>query len=281
MEKRIIARGVALGALGGLLAFVFARILAEPIIARAIDYEGAREAAHTEMRRAGGHTHGVEEAELFTRTVQANLGIGFGMVVFGAAMGALFAVVYCLLIGRVGKLSPRSLALCVAGGMFAVLYAVPFFKYPANPPAVGNGDTIGERTGLYLLMVLISAAGAVVAVWAGRKLQARLGNWSATVVAGIGFVVVVTAIAALLPSLGHLAANRELGTVGETPGPLRGPDGQILSPGFPADDLYYFRFYSFAAQALLWSVIGFGFATLAPRLFGRISEPGTAPAPLV
>ncbi|AHH19433.1 putative membrane protein [Nocardia nova SH22a] len=284
MEKRIIGRGVLVGAIGGLLAFLFARILAEPIINRAIDYEGARDEAHTRLEEAAGHgMHGVEDAELFTRSVQENIGIGFGMIVFGAAMGALFAVVYCLFVGRVGKLSPRNLALCVAGGMFAVLYAVPFFKYPANPPSIGNPDTIKERTGLYLLMVLISAVAAVGAVWLGRRLQARLGNWTATIVAGLAFVVVVTAIAAILPSLGHLSANRAMGeAVSETPRPLTDPSGQIVFPGFPADDLYYFRFYSFAAQVLLWTVIGVGFATLAPRLFDRASESGSAtPEPVV
>lgn len=284
MEKRIIGRGLLVGAIGGLLAFVFARILAEPIINRAIDYEGGREDAHTTLQEAAGHSHGVEDAELFTRSVQSNIGIGFGMIIFGAALGALFAVVYCLFVGRVGKLGPRNLALCVAGGMFLVLYVVPFCKYPANPPAIGNSDTIQERTGLYLLMMLIAVVCGIAAIWLGRRLQARLGNWSATIVAGVTFAVVVTAIAALLPSLGHLAANRALGGdfVSETPQPLTDPSGQIVYPGFPADDLFYFRFYSFAAQLLLWTVIGVGFATMAPRLFARVNgSASTAPAPVV
>ncbi|OBA60642.1 cobalt transporter [Nocardia sp. 852002-20019_SCH5090214] len=278
MEKRIIARGVLVGATGGLAAFVFARILAEPIIDRAIDYEGGRDAAHTTLEAAAGHSMaGMEESELFTRSVQSTIGLGFGTVVFGAAMGALFAVVYCLFMGRVGSLSPRNLALCVAGGMFGVLYAVPFLKYPTNPPSIGNPDTIGQRTGLYLSMVVIAAVCAVGAVWLGRKLQARLGNWTATIAAGLAFVVVVTAIAALLPALGHLAANRAPGDAAtETPGPLTDSSGRIVYPGFPADDLYYFRFYSLAAQVILWSVIGVGFATLAPRLFRRADESAAA-----
>lgn len=278
MEKRIIARGVLLGAIGGLAAFVFARIPAEPIIDRAIDYEGGRDAAHAATAAAAGHSMaGMEDTELFSRTVQSTVGLGFGTVVFGAAMGALFAVVYCLFVGRVGALSPRNLALCVAGGMFVVLYAVPFFKYPANPPSIGNPDTIGERTGLYLLMVLIAAVCALAAVWLGRKLQARLGNWLATIAAGVAFVVVVTAIAALLPALGHLAADRAVADAAtETPRPLTDSTGRIVYPGFPADDLYYFRFYSLAAQVVLWSVIGVGFATLAPRLFHRAGESATA-----
>ena len=30
---------------------------------------------------------------------------------------------------------------------FIAAFGVPFFVYPANPPAVGNDDTIGERSG--------------------------------------------------------------------------------------------------------------------------------------
>ena len=39
MEKRIIARGLLAGAIGGVLAFVFARVFVEPVIDRAIAYE--------------------------------------------------------------------------------------------------------------------------------------------------------------------------------------------------------------------------------------------------
>ncbi len=81
MEKRIIARGLLAGAIASVAAFVFARTFVEPVIDQAIAYEEAQEA---------GHEHGVE---LFTRGVQANIGMGFGVLAFGVAMGALFAVV--------------------------------------------------------------------------------------------------------------------------------------------------------------------------------------------
>ena len=91
MEKKIIWRGPLAGAIAGVLAFLFARIFVEPVIDRAIGFEDgvteAQEAAHS------GHEHGVE---LFTRGVQANIGMGFGVLAFSVAMGALFAVVYCV-----------------------------------------------------------------------------------------------------------------------------------------------------------------------------------------
>jgi hypothetical protein len=86
MEKRRIGRGVLAGALGGLCAFVFAQIFVEPVIGRAVAFEDARmQAAHEQ----GVHEHG---AELFSRAVQANIGMGFGVLAFGVAIGALLAV---------------------------------------------------------------------------------------------------------------------------------------------------------------------------------------------
>ncbi|WP_225730140.1 MULTISPECIES: CbtA family protein [unclassified Nocardia] len=270
MEKRIIGRGVLLGALGGLLAFVFARILAEPIIGRAIDYESGRDEARMTLDKAAGlPMPDMGAPELFTRGEQANAGFGLGVIVFGAAFGALFAVVYYLALRRAGKITPRNLALLVAGGMFLVVYVLPFLKYPANPPSIGHPETIKERTALYLGVIVIGAVALLAAIWAGRKLAARLGNWTATMAAAAGFAVVMGVVLALLPSLGQLSANHAYGDFAtETPGPLTDPSGKIVYPGFPADDLYHFRLYSFAAQLILWAVIGVGFAWLAPRLLG-------------
>ena len=42
MVRALVLRGAAIGALAGLIAFVFARIFAEPLIQAAVDYEGGR-----------------------------------------------------------------------------------------------------------------------------------------------------------------------------------------------------------------------------------------------
>jgi len=276
MEKRIIGRGVLVGALAGILAFLFARLLAEPVIGRAIDYESARDDARTALDKAAGLAMPDAGPDLFSRSVQSSIGIGFGMVLFGIAMGALFAVVYCVCLGRVGKIAPRNLALLVAGGMFLAMYGVPFLKYPANPPSIGHPETIKERTFLFLTMVVLSSLALIGATWLGRRLQVRLGNWNAVLVSAAAFLVVTGVVIALLPSLGHLSENHAYGNFAtETPQPLTDPAGHILFQGFPADDLFQFRLYSFAAQLILWTVIGVGFGALAPRLLGRETAAST------
>lgn len=274
MEKRIILRGLLVGALGGLLAFVFARIFAEPRIQAAVDYESGRDEAQAALDKAAGLPVGDEGPEIFTRAVQANVGIGVGMILFGVAMGALFAVAYAICLGRVGNLRPRTLSVLVAGGGFLGIYLVPFVKYPANPPSIGHGATIGVRGALYVLLMVCSVAFLVGAVVLGKRLARRFGNWNATLLAALAFVVVIGAVMALLPSLGELAANvRDYGQqTTETPQPLRNPAGQIVYPGFPADVLWDFRFYSVAAQAILWAAIGLVFAPLAERLLASRAE---------
>jgi hypothetical protein len=263
MEKDLIARGALCGAIAGLLTFVFGRIFAEPHIQRAIDYEAGRDAAQALLNKAADLP---AEPELFSRTVQADIGMGVGMIAFGIGMGVLFSLVYAVCLGRVGRLRPRPLALLVAAAGFVGLYLVPFLRYPANPPAVGQADTIGQRTAAYLAMVLGSVVLLGLAVWLGQRLRPRFGSWNAGLLAGAVFVVAIGVLMALLPTFGQPATTGLAAASSETPRPLTDADGVIRYPGFPADVLFYFRLYSVAGQLLLWSAIGLLFAPMADRL---------------
>ena len=81
------------------------------------------------------------------------------VVVYGAAMGGLFALAFAFLYGRIGDLSPRVLALllAVAGVRCALLCAEP--EISGESTGRRRCPTIGYRTGLYLLMLLISLGG--------------------------------------------------------------------------------------------------------------------------
>jgi Probable cobalt transporter subunit (CbtA)/FhuF 2Fe-2S C-terminal domain len=57
-------------------------------------------------------------------------------------------------------------------------------KYPANPPSIGHPETIQQRGGYYLLMVLASVSLLIGAVWLGQRLKARFGTWNAALLAG-------------------------------------------------------------------------------------------------
>jgi hypothetical protein len=277
MEKQIIWRGILAGAIGGVFAFIFARIFAEPQIQKAIDYESARDTAQDALTKAAGLPVAVGSPDLFSRTIQADVGIGVALIFFGAAMGALFAVAYSLYLGRSGKLRPRTLAVLVAGGGFLGMYLVPFVKYPANPPAIGHQDTIRQRGEFYLIMVAASVLFLVLTVWLGKLLQARFGTWNATLIAGAVFIVATGIVMLILPALGHLAANKQFHQATETPAPLTDASGKIVFPGFPADVLFNFRLFSIANQLILWATIGLVFAPMAERLLAP--KPAKAAAP--
>ena len=261
MERKLVFRGAGAGLIAGLLSFVFARVFAEPQIAKAIDYEGARDAAQNALDRAAGLAVPPETAEVYSRTVQADIGIALGMAVFAAAYGALLAVVFTLVQrGSGSHLRPRVLALLLAAAGFVGAYLVPFLKYPANPPAIGNEDTIGSRDSDFLLMVVLSLVALTLCVQLGRVLSRSRGTWQGSLLAGAVYIAAMTVVMLVLDP------------VHETPGPLKAPDGTIVLNGFDPDVLYRFRLYSVGAQVILWSALGLVFAPLAERVLGSTSK---------
>lgn len=250
MTRSLLIRGMLVGLGAGVLAFVFASIFGEPPVQQAIDFEGQLAKLH----------HEPAEPELVSRDMQRSLGLLTGTALMGVALGGIFSLVYAYAYGRIGDMSPRLTALVLAVAAYLTIVLVPFTKYPANPPAVGDPETIGTRTVLYVLMIVISLVAAVAAGRIRRSFVARLGAWNAALVAGAGFLVVIGAAQLILP-----AAQ-------ETPA------------GFPADVLYRFRLVSLGIALTLWTAIGIGFGIAAERLLapaGRRSpdERAGAPAP--
>jgi hypothetical protein len=285
MEIRVILRSALAGFCAGVLGFVFARIFAEPVINKAIAYESGREAVLAQLNRAAGRPVAPEGPEIFSRTIQSTIGVATGIVAFSVAMGALVAVAYLVLHGRF-NVRPRNLAWMIAGFGFLGVYLLPFAKYPANPPAIGHSFTIHTRGMLYLTMVASSLILLGLAVYLAYKLTPRLGATGAVVVSALAFLAVFSVLLGMLPSPGDLPANiTHQGQFGyaraatETPQPITNilatplvidgktiAPGQIVYPGFDADVLWKFRWYSIINQLLIWTVIALIFGALLDRL---------------
>jgi hypothetical protein len=280
MEKRLVLRGFAAGGLTGLLAFIFAQIMAEPVIQTAINYESARDAVNDMLRKAAGLAPAPPGPDIYSRGIQRSVGIATGLILFGVAMGGLCAVAFVIAHRRTkGRIRPRLLALLLTGGGFLGIYLVPYLKYTANPPSIGHPARIQARGFLYLGMVAISVASLLGAVILARRLEKRLGMWNATLAAGLAFVVWIAIVMAILPPLGHLHSNLvNFGNFAtETPQPLKNARGVIVFPAFPADVLFKFRLYSVINQLILWGGTGLGFGALAERVLA--TGPGRASAP--
>ncbi|MFE2324086.1 CbtA family protein [Streptomyces sp. NPDC059385] len=243
----LLVRGMLAGALAGLAAFLVAYLLGESKIDAAIAIE---EAGHL----AAGHDHGAEEAPV-SRALQATAGLGTGVILYGVALGGIAALVFCFALGRIGRFGPRSTAALVTAGLFVTVTLVPFFKYPANPPAVGDPDTAARRTALYLMMIALSALLAAGALILGRRLAPKLGNWNASVVAGLGFVLLVGISYAVLPGINEVPAD------------------------FPAALIWEFRLASLAIQTALWTTFGLAFGFLAERALVPSAAPKEALQP--
>jgi hypothetical protein len=284
VEFRIVLRGALAGVIAGIIGFVFARIFAEPVINQAIDYESGRDEILGKLNEAVGGMPGMDGPQIFSRTVQSTMGIATGVIAFSAAMGALVAVAYVALHGRV-HVRPRNLVWLIAGFGFLGVYLLPFVKYPANPPAIGHTFTITTRGQLYLAMVAGSLILLGLAVWLARKLAPRFGLTGAVVLAAVAFLVVYGALIGVLPSLGNLAASvahtSQFGyarAATETPQPITNilshplviggttiAPGQIVYPGFDPDVLWKFRWYSLLNQLLIWTATGLIFGALLER----------------
>ncbi|MCR1770351.1 hypothetical protein B7760_04819 [Burkholderia glumae] len=231
MVGKLLVRGMLAGIAAGLLTFGFARIAGEPQVDQAIGFEQKLDAARGEA----------PEPELVGRPTQAGLGLGTGVVVYGAALGGLFALTFAFAYGRIGSTRPRTLSACLALAAYVALVIVPSLKYPANPPSVGDPETIGYRTGLFFLMIAISIAVSVFSLNLRRALAARLGQWSASIAAGLVFLAIITAVQLALPAIDEVPA------------------------AFPAVVLWKFRVAALGMQAILWATIGLLFGALVER----------------
>ncbi|RZT42471.1 CbtA family protein [Cupriavidus agavae] len=238
MVRDLLVRGMLAGFLASVLAFVFAHMVGEPQVDRAIAFE-------EQMAHAMGGSHQHEMPELVSRETQSGLGLFVGLGVFGAAVGGLFALAFAYVYGRIGALGARATALLMAGLGFVAIVLVPFLKYPPNPPAIGDPSTIGLRTGLFFTMIGLSLAAMVVAVIVARQLAARRDAWHAWLGAGAVFVVLALLGHALLPGIDEV------------------PDH------FPATLLWQYRMATFGIQAVLWGALGVMFAGFAKGVVER------------
>lgn len=247
MVGKLLMRGMLVGLIAGLLSFGFLRVYGEPAVDRAIAFENAMDEAKAKAKAEEMAAKGMvmpkeePEPELVSRPTQAGIGLFTGVMIYSAAFGGLFSLVYVLCYGRIGAFSARTTAAVLAFSGFVSVYAVPNLKYPANPPSVGDPETITLRTQFYFAMILISLA-AMIAAWMIRnRLSAKLGSWNASISAAVLYIAVVTIVGLLVP------------VVSEVP------------EAFPAVVLWQFRTASFGAQAIMWTVIGLGFGALVEK----------------
>jgi hypothetical protein len=146
---------------------------------------------------------------------------------------------------------PWRRAVRLAGAGFVGVSVIPFLRYPANPPAVGDPGTVDARTRLYLVAVLIGLV-AVAAAWRlHRRLLGRGVAEPLRQLAVVGIVLLGLAATFLLP-------------------------GVVEASDAPAELIWGFRMASLATLATLWFGLGAVFGLLGERATRALRRPASS-----
>ncbi|MDF2422300.1 MAG: CbtA family protein [Nitrosopumilus sp.] len=115
-------------------------------------------------------------------------------VILGTSVGALFGIVFALSRNSLPGSNDVKRALILAGIMWLTLYLIPFLKYPANPPTVGDAETVVLRAALYISFITISGIGAIMFYKLSRKFKNRK-----KLVSIIGYGIFISAVFFVMP----------------------------------------------------------------------------------
>ena len=114
--------------------------------------------------------------------------------ILGMSIGALFGIVFAYSRNSLPKGHTVKKTFVLAAIMWFTIFLIPFLKYPANPPTVGDADTVVLRQTLYLLFIAISGFSAVGFFVLYKKLQNKKKGF-----AFIGYAVFITAVFFIMP----------------------------------------------------------------------------------
>ncbi len=126
--------------------------------------------------------------------------------ILGTSIGALFGIVFAYSRRILPGQHNVKKALVLAGIMWLTIYLIPFLKYPANPPTVGDPETVVLRATLYLAFIAISGFSFIGFYQLSKKFQGRK-----KLVAVIGYAAFMTAMFVVMPpNPDEIAAPMEL-----------------------------------------------------------------------
>lgn len=234
----VLKAAVLAGLVAGALTAGFHLLLTEPVIDRAIEIE-------EKLSQAQGSPS--EEPVVSRRTQRVGLILGF--LLYGGAWGLLFGGLSYLLYSRLPQWTEikRGFVLAVVLGWSVAVF--PFLKYPANPPGVGDPETIGYRQGIYLGFIALSVLGTLLAFRLQHLISHRRPPGWPVVLAL--YVLYLAGVYLAMPS---------------NPNSVK----------MPAQLVWTFRAVSLAGLILFWGVLGGLFGWLYREGAHRILDGGSS-----
>ena len=178
----VISSGAAAGLIHGGVNLIFV----EPSLDQAIGIENQHMFASGEEKDTPEFWIKYDGYRIWQKSGQVLAG-----GILGISIGALFGIVFALSRNSLPGKTDIKKALVLAGIMWLTIYFIPFLKYPANPPTVGDPETVVLRGILYLIFIAISGFGAVGFYKISQKLKTKklvaVVGYAAFI--GIAFVV--------------------------------------------------------------------------------------------
>jgi len=113
--------------------------------------------------------------------------------ILGMSIGALFGIVFAYSRNSLPEGHTVKKTFVLAAIMWFTIFLIPFLKYPANPPTVGDADTVVLRGILYISFIAISGFSAV----GFSRLYKKLENKK--YLAFAGYAVFITSVFFIMP----------------------------------------------------------------------------------
>jgi predicted cobalt transporter CbtA len=154
------------------------------------------------------------------------------------SIGSLFGIVFAYTRSSIPGSDNKKKALIVAGIMWFVLFLIPALKYPANPPAVGDPETIYYRQSLYVAFLAISGFSALGLTFLYGKMRAL--NTKKAIIPAVYTAIIAGAYFAM-------PAN---------PDPINAPMDLVIG----------FRITSAITISMFWGLLGIIFGTFWDKL---------------
>lgn len=213
-----IAIVVLSGALAGVALGLVNLVIVEPYLDTAIGIEN-------QNLFASGEEKDTPEfwANYYSYRVWQKGGQLLAGAILGTSLGMLFGIVFAYSKNSLPGKNMIKKALVLSIIMWATLYVIPFAKYPANPPTVGDPETIILRQSLYLTFMAISGLGALGFYQVYKKVDKKI-------IAFVGYSIMMAAIFFIMP---------------QNPDPVQVDSGLLIG----------FRMSSMIGMSVFWGVV--------------------------
>ena len=166
--KALTLVGITLSS--GVIAGIILAFLNLGIVGPTID-----KAIALEVQKQVSSGENVNMFELIDYRYWQKAGAFAGGAIYGAGLAALFGVIFVFARNKLPGKNNKQKAIFLAGIMWFVLFLMVALKYPANPPAVGDPETIYYRETLYVGYIMISglAALGMAVIWIKTRINSK------------------------------------------------------------------------------------------------------------